>query len=107
MKCMKTLKSAAATLLLFQVTISALSLALPGRGERAIHPETDGGRLSETVPSDIVLANIRFPKPTLKKKQYSPSGEFLGCWGEGLDCVVIPLASGESLTLSSEGVALQ
>lgn len=42
----------------------------------------------------------------LKKKQFNAQGEFVGCWGVGSDCLVIPLGSAE-LTLSGSGVHTQ
>ena len=61
---------------------------------------------SPTADGKYIEAGIPWPKPYLKKKQYSPDGKFLGCWDDGANCIVIPLVKGE-LTLSSAGVHMQ
>lgn len=42
----------------------------------------------------------------LHAKQYDDNGNFLGCWGTGYDCLVIPFGR-NSMTVSTEGLGTQ
>lgn len=65
----------------------------------------------ETMTASVSFADItgKTGGMTLRKAHWDPvTGELLGCWGSGLNCLVIPLTlTDKELTISANGIDLQ
>ncbi len=53
-----------------------------------------------------IQKSLLLPSFYLKEAHYDQNGKFTGCYGNGNDCIVIPLAS-STITLSAGGINTQ
>ncbi|MEP0827098.1 MAG: hypothetical protein HRF51_01115 [bacterium] len=58
------------------------------------------------VSNSLVEARYPYSLIYLRAKQFDDRGNFLGCWGTGYDCLVIPFGQ-NSMTVSTEGLGTQ
>jgi hypothetical protein len=59
-------------------------------------------------PENSGLVEARYPYWGIyfRAKQFDDRGNFLGCWGYGYDCIVVPFGQ-SSLTVSTEDLGTQ
>lgn len=56
--------------------------------------------------SSVLEARYPYWGIYFRAKQFDDGGHFLGCWGYGYDCIVVPFGK-SSLTVSTEGFGTQ
>lgn len=64
------------------------------------------GGFDSAASNSLVEARYPYSFIYLRAKQYDDYGNFLGCWGTGYDCLVIPFGQ-NSITVSTEGLGTQ